>query len=83
MTVEDICELPAKTGLLFQRNRSENVRGLSLTEGIDSRLLADAGPRLMERAIKPETGLVLEHHYPATLAGFFLIEGNFSLSHVA
>jgi hypothetical protein len=73
--VEDVRELVGEFGSI-EAERTKDVRGLSQTVGINTRLDADARPRSMERAVEPETGLVLEEDYPSTGEGFFLMAGN-------
>src|SRR5919204_617747 len=62
---------------VVERHRAEDVRGLAKAIGVNPRLVADARPRLVQCAIEPEAGLVLENHDAAAGAGFFLMAGSF------
>jgi hypothetical protein len=75
VTVEDVREEVAKVDLLH-RDRTVYVCRLALAEGIDTRLVSDARPGLVQRAIEPETGLVLKDYDSAARSGFFLIAGS-------
>ena len=81
--VEDLGELRVEARPALQRQRAKDVRGLAHAEGVDARLHADAGPRLVQRPIEPEAGLVLVQDYAAAGGRFCLMRGSFSRSHRA
>ena len=64
-------ELVEKPWSLFERDDAEHVRGLAHAEGVYAGLAANAGPRLVEGAIEPETVFVAVRHDAAALARFF------------
>lgn len=55
---------------------AKHVSRLALSVRINTRLLANRGPRAVESAIQPKACLVLEKHYATTLSGFFFMVGN-------
>ena len=68
---------PAGEFRSVKTDRAEQVRREALAIGIDAGLAADASPSSMQRAVEPETDLVLEQDYATAGGGFFLIAGNF------
>ncbi len=61
-------ELVAESRPLLQRQRAEHMGRVSHAERVDAGMDADACPGLVQRAVEPEAGLVLEHGY-ATARG--------------
>src|ERR1700742_4920984 len=53
-----------------ERDRTEDVRGLARSVGVDARLNPDARPGTMQTAILPEAGFVLEDHDTAAPCSF-------------
>jgi transposase len=76
LRVEDRREQIVKRRPRFQRDCTEYVSRLPHAKGIDPGLDADARPRLMERAVEPETYFVLEHEDSSARGCFFLMAGN-------
>ncbi len=68
--IEDGGELILETWPHFERQRAKEVRRLAHAERVDARLHADAGPRLVQRPIEPEAGLVFVHDYAVAGGGF-------------
>jgi hypothetical protein len=81
--VEDGRELVEEPRSLFERDDAEHVCGLAHAECVYAGLAADSGPRLVERAVEPEAGLVAVGNDASALTRFFLIAGKVSRSHVA
>ncbi len=81
--VEDGRESVVEPWLLFERDDAKDVRRLAHAEGVYAGLAANSGPRLVERPVEPEARFVAEGDNATALAGFFLIFGNVSRSHVA
>ena len=81
--VEDRRELIEEPRSPFESDDTEDMRGLAHAERVYAGLAANAGPRLMERAIEPEAGFVAVRDDASAPARFFLIAGRVSRSHVA
>lgn len=82
VAVEDGGEL-VREPRIMQRNGAVDVGGLARSVRIYARLNSDPAPGLVERAVEPEAGLVLEDDDAAASGGFFLIAGNVVRSHAA
>jgi hypothetical protein len=82
VAVEDRSEL-IREARVVQTHRAEHVSGLSCAVGVYARLDANTTPRLVERAVEPEAGFVLEDNGTSTGGGFFLMAGNVVRSHAA
>lgn len=78
--VEHVGKLIRKARV-FQANGAEDMGCLSLTIGIDSGLLSDSGPSLVERSVEPETRFVAEEDHASAGGRFFFIAGNVFFNH--
>ena len=67
---------PVREPRIVESYRCEQVRSLSLTVRVDSRLATDARPRPVKCAVEPEACFVFEQDYAPTLGCFFLIATN-------
>ena len=83
VAVENLRKLVRELRLLLHGDGTVDVRCLPEAVGIDPRLNAPAGPCLVQRAIKPEAGLVLEDYDSTAGSCFFLISGSLSRTQVA
>ena len=81
-TVENVRKPVGETGVA-RGYRAIEVSGLSLPKGIDTWLVPNAGPSLVEGSVEPEACLVLEEDNTSTRSGFFLMAGNRWRSHRA
>ncbi len=68
-------------GCVLNRCASEYIGSLAQSVGRDTRLDANGRPGLMQRAVEPEAGFVLEDEHPAAVGDFFLIAGSLTSSH--
>src|SRR6266508_4292403 len=69
-------ELVVEARSRFDRDCTEDMRGLAHAKGVNVWLNSDAGPGAMQAAIEPEARFVAEHHEPAARERFFLMAGN-------
>jgi hypothetical protein len=81
--VENRREVVQEPWSFFESHDAEDMRGFAHAERIYARLLTDAGPRSVERAVEPEARFVSVGDDTATLPRFFLIAGKVSRNHVA
>lgn len=69
--VEDVREGVPKLRFGLERQRTEHMRCLAKSEGVDVRLDSDRSPGSVETAVQPEARFVAEHHEAATGVRFF------------
>jgi hypothetical protein len=81
LPVENVRELIRESG--FEAYCAENVRRLSCSEGVNTRLIPNPGPSRMKGPVEPEAYFVAEDDDSSTLGGFFLIAGNLFFSQTA
>lgn len=83
VAVEHVGELVGELRLLLDGEGAKDVGSLPFAEGVDSGLNAFSRPRLVQRAVEPEAGFVLEDYDSVSGSGFFLISGRRSSTQVA
>jgi hypothetical protein len=67
---------------VFQVDSAEDMGRLAFSIGVDSGLLANSCPGLVESAIEPKACLVPEKENPSAGSCFFLMPGNVFLNHI-
>jgi hypothetical protein len=74
LCVEDLCKAICEASVV-ESDSAKDMRRLSLTVCVDSRLMTYTRPGSMERSVDPEAGFVAEQDNATTRGSFFLMAG--------